>query len=234
MGPASHHVALGPAQRWVVGFGAAVGALLRPERGDLVATVAETTGELAFRRIHKQMLESEEGRAILTDKPIVTTQTFARAWELPTNTLGGAYAHFMRKRSFVPEERAQVRFIDDPELAYVAQRAREVHDLWHVLFDCPTTIQGELALKWVELLQTGLPMCALSVAAGPLRLRPPQFIDLHVRYVPWALRAARACTPLMSIRYEDYLEEDLCRVREKWGIITAPPARRRTVKVLKV
>lgn len=69
----------------------------------------------------------------------------------------------MRKRNFVPEERPPVRFLEDPELAYVAQRAREVHDLWHVLFECPTTLQGELALKWVELLQTGLPMCALSV-----------------------------------------------------------------------
>lgn len=41
--------------------------------------------------------------------------------------------------------------MDDDELAYVSQRNREVHDLWHVLFNCKTTVLGELALKAVRL-----------------------------------------------------------------------------------
>ena len=61
----SHSVALSAAQKLAVGFGAAVGALLRPERADLVAAVAETTGEQAFRRMQLRMLQSEEGRQIL-------------------------------------------------------------------------------------------------------------------------------------------------------------------------
>eukprot|EP00951_Prasinocladus_malaysianus_P042861 scaffold526757_cov21-Prasinocladus_malaysianus.AAC.1 len=47
----------------------------------------------------------------------------------------------------------EVRFVDDPELAYVAARSREVHDFWHVLFDCHTNVLGELALKAVEAVQ---------------------------------------------------------------------------------
>ncbi len=31
------------------------------------------------------------------------------------------------------DSRAHVRFVDDPELAYVMQRYRQVHDFWHVL-----------------------------------------------------------------------------------------------------
>lgn len=45
------------------------------------------------------------------------------------------------------------RFIDDPELAYVMARSREVHDFWHVLFDCHTNVFGELALKALEFVQ---------------------------------------------------------------------------------
>ncbi len=45
------------------------------------------------------------------------------------------------------------RFVDDPELAYVITRAREVHDFWHVLFDCHTNVFGELALKALEFTQ---------------------------------------------------------------------------------
>jgi hypothetical protein len=47
------------------------------------------------------------------------------------------------------------RFVDDAELAYVVQRAREVHDFWHVLFGCHTNVFGELALKAVEFVQAG-------------------------------------------------------------------------------
>lgn len=44
-------------------------------------------------------------------------------------------------------------FVDDEELAYVITRAREVHDFWHVLFDCHTNVFGELALKGLEFVQ---------------------------------------------------------------------------------
>jgi ubiquinone biosynthesis protein COQ4 len=43
--------------------------------------------------------------------------------------------------------------VDDEELAYVITRAREVHDFWHVLFDCHTNVFGELALKALEFVQ---------------------------------------------------------------------------------
>lgn len=49
-------------------------------------------------------------------------------------------------------------------------RYREVHDLWHVLSELPPTVEGELALKWFELIQTGLPVCALGAVFGPLAL----------------------------------------------------------------
>lgn len=51
-----------------------------------------------------------------------------------------------------------------------AHRYREVHDLWHVLSGLPPTVEGELALKWFELVQTGLPVCALGAVFGPLAL----------------------------------------------------------------
>lgn len=59
-------------------------------------------------------------------------------------------------RQFIACCRPPVRFIEDEELAYVAARSREVHDFWHVLFGCPTTVLGELSLKAVEFVQVGL------------------------------------------------------------------------------
>lgn len=91
-----------------------------------------------------------------------------------------------------------MKFVDDEELAYVMQRYREVHDLLHTLLGMPTNMlgtslryftltfsppptltmtklsfflfAGEVAVKWFEAAQTGLPMCALGAVLGPLRL----------------------------------------------------------------
>ena len=72
---------------------------------------------------------------------------------MPDGSFGRAYADFMGSRSFRADDRPPVRFIADAELAYVALRARQVHDFWHVLFACPTTVLGELAIKAVEFIQ---------------------------------------------------------------------------------
>lgn len=42
-----------------------------------------------------------------------------------------------------PDSRADVKFVDDEELAYVMQRYREVHDLLHTLLGMPTNMLGE-------------------------------------------------------------------------------------------
>lgn len=84
---------------------------------------------------------------------VLQNEAVAHAWDMEEGTFGQAYARFMGDRNFLAGDRPPVRFIDDAELAYVAARAREVHDFWHVLFGCHTNVFGELALKAVELVQ---------------------------------------------------------------------------------
>ncbi|MCO5571496.1 hypothetical protein L7F22_025236 [Adiantum nelumboides] len=150
-----------PWQKAAIAFGSALGALLDPSRADLVVALGETTGSLAFRNMLVRMKQSSEGRRILTSRPRVTSATVGHAWDLPDNTFGAAYAKFMGKRNFSPDDRPPVRFMDSEELAYVATRAREVHDFWHVLFKLPTNLIGESALKMLEFQQIYLPMCFL-------------------------------------------------------------------------
>lgn len=42
-----------------------------------------------------------------------------------------------------PDSRAEVKFVDNEELAYVMLRYREVHDLLHTLLGMPTNMLGE-------------------------------------------------------------------------------------------
>ncbi|XP_024399347.1 ubiquinone biosynthesis protein COQ4 homolog, mitochondrial isoform X2 [Physcomitrium patens] len=208
---------LRPWEQAAVAVGSAVGAFINPARADFVAALGETTGGPAFHLILERMKASPEGQQILNERPRVIASQVQHAWDMPENTFGGAYAKFMGSRNFSPDDRPPVRFVESEELAYVAQRAREVHDFWHVLFNCPTSVVGELALKMVEFQQTLLPMCFLSVAGASWRLKSEQRAALFKHYGPWAMRAGRSARDLMCIYYEKHLHEDLDEVRSKWG-----------------
>lgn len=214
-----------PLKRWqqaAVAVGSAVGALLNPRRADLIAALGETTGKPSFERVLERMKRSPEGRAVLLERPRVISTEVGHAWDLPPNTFGAAYANFMGSRNFSPDDRPPVRFMDTDELAYVAMRAREVHDFWHTLFDLPTNLIGESALKVIEFEQMYLPMCMLSVVGGTARFNEKQRKFFFQHYFPWAIRAGLQCTDLMCIYYEQHFHEDLEDVRRKWGILPAP------------
>ncbi|WJX39632.1 hypothetical protein P8452_27155 [Trifolium repens] len=161
------------------------------------------------------MKYSPEGRVVLLERPHVVPANVGHAWDLPENTFGAAYAKFMGSRNFSPDDRPPMRFMDTDELAYVAMRAREVHDFWHTLFDLPTNLIGESALKVIEFEQMYLPMCLLSVIGGTTRFSEKQRKLFYQHYFPWAVRAGTQCTDLMCLYYEQHFHEDLEDVRRK-------------------
>ncbi|GAV68394.1 Coq4 domain-containing protein [Cephalotus follicularis] len=209
-------------QKAAIAVGSAVGALLDPRRADLIAALGETTGKPTFERVLHRMKRSPEGRAILLERPRVISVKVGYAWDLPSNTFGAAYAKFMGSRNFSPDDRPPVRFLDTDELAYVAMRAREVHDFWHTLFGLPTNLIGESALKVIEFEQMYLPMCLMSVIGGTARFNEKQRKLFFQHYFPWAIRAGMQSTDLMCVYYEQHFCEDLADVRRQWGIIPAP------------
>lgn len=112
--------------------------------------------------MHERMQVDEIGREILQERPVIAESTRIEVLrEYPAGTFGKAYADWMEARQYRPEERPEVKYVDDPELAYVMQRYREVHDFVHVLTGLGSTEEEEIAIKWFELLQTGLPVCLL-------------------------------------------------------------------------
>lgn len=122
--------------------------------------------------------------------------------------------------------------MDDPELAYVMARYREVHDFWHVLSGLHTDVLSEIALKMFELLQTGtfpsipghtfspypgLPVCALSAVFGPLKLSMHEKTLLFTKYLPWVLKTYKKTPFLLNIYYEQHLETSIEQLRNQWG-----------------
>lgn len=65
----------------------------------------------------------------------------------------------------MPDSRVLSKYIKDAEHAYVMQRYRNIHDYLHVLCGVPADFFGEVVLKYIEDVQTGLP-ATTAIAYG--------------------------------------------------------------------
>jgi ubiquinone biosynthesis protein COQ4 len=218
---------LSPLQRAFLVPYFAVGAISDPERGDLVAGLGDATGLQALRSMHSRLLATSEGRILLQEKPLLNTSTIDLTYlkSLPSDTFGYQYALFMEKHGFSPDERSQVRFMDNANLAYVMTRYRQVHDFWHVLFDLPISVLGEVTLKWFEYHVTGLPVCYLSGVFGPAKLSMGETRLLLSQGLPWAKAAASDLKEeqLLTFKYENYFNKNIDDVRKILNIVHLAP-----------
>ncbi|KAL1963744.1 hypothetical protein VTN77DRAFT_7810 [Rasamsonia byssochlamydoides] len=221
------HVPLTFVERGALAVGSAVGSLLNPRRGDLIAALGEATATPYFiYRLRDAMLASPTGRRILRDRPRITSETLSLPYlrSLPENTVGRTYATWLDREGVSPDTRDPVHYIDDEECAYVMQRYRECHDFYHAITGLPTMVEGELALKAFEFLNTLIPMTALSLFAV-VRLKPAErerFFSLHL---PWAVRSGLASEELINVYWEEQLERDVDELRAELGIERPPDLR---------
>ncbi|XP_058121382.1 ubiquinone biosynthesis protein COQ4 homolog, mitochondrial [Anopheles ziemanni] len=207
-------------QRIILSAGSSLAALVDPRRHDMIACLGETTGREALENMQYLMQNSEEGQQILREKPRINTRTVDMEGlkQLPPNTFGYNYVKFMEDNNITPDSRMEVRFLEDPELAYIMTRYRETHDMVHAVLDMPTHMLGEVTVKWVEALNTGLPMCYGGAIFGAFRLRPKQRKNYLRHYLPWALRSGNRIKPLMTVYWEKRWEQDVDELRKELNI----------------
>ena len=187
----------------------------------MVATFGEVTGLCALGKLRDSMKSNNEGKLVLEQKPIIRSHTLDLAYldTLPNTTFGKAYVTFLNRNQVSPDTRAPVLFIADPELAYVMDRYRQIHDFIHTLLNLSTSLEEEIALKWFEMIHFGLPVAVLSSLIGPLRLTSDERRRLRSTYIPWAVKAARACHPLMNVYYERHMTDHLEELRQHLNVI---------------
>ncbi|OJJ43429.1 hypothetical protein ASPZODRAFT_103409 [Penicilliopsis zonata CBS 506.65] len=218
------HIPLTFIERGALAVGSAVGSLINPRRGDLIATLGEATATPYFiYRLRDAMLSDATGRRILRDRPRITSSTMPLPYlrSLPENSVGRTYAAWLDREGVSPDTRSQVQYIDNEECAYVMQRYRECHDFYHAVTGLPIFVEGELALKAFEFLNTLIPMTGLSLFAM-VRLKPAErerFFSLHL---PWAVRSGLASKELINVYWEEVLEKNVDELRRELNI-EAPP-----------
>ncbi|KAK9761868.1 Ubiquinone biosynthesis protein [Basidiobolus ranarum] len=218
------HIPTSTLEKSALSVKAAFTALFNPLRGDMVAVLGETTGSMILPRIRDKMLADPVGRRILREKPLLNSKTLdlPKLRTLPVGTFGREYVKWLDEQQVTPDTRAPVHYVDDPELAYVIRRYRETHDFYHALTGFGISVEDELALKWFEFAQTGLPMTLLGSVFGPLRLPSVERKHLFEVYVPWAIRCGSNAKFLMNVMYEEQFERPLDELRKELGIYLPP------------
>ncbi|KAK5600104.1 Ubiquinone biosynthesis protein [Crenichthys baileyi] len=218
------HIQTTPFQKALLAVGSGVAALQDPYRHDMVAVLGETTGHLALLNLRDRMRNDPEGYRILTERPRIRLSTLdlEKMASLPDGSFGREYLRFLEDNKVTPDSRAEVKFVDNEELAYIMLRYREVHDLLHTLLGMPTNMLGEVAVKWFEAAQTGLPMCALGAVLGPLRLNSSRLESLFTSLGPWALQNGRRARCVLCIFYERRWEQSLEDLRQELNIEPPP------------
>ena len=194
---------------------------------DLIAAFGEATAQPYFiHALRDRMLLNPTGRRILRDRPRLTSTSLniPHLRQMPSNTLGYAYAAWLDAEGVSPDTRAAVRYIDDEECAYVMQRYRECHDFYHALVGLPVFREGEVALKAFEYANTGLPMTGLAVFSA-FTLKKAEWGRFWEIYGPWAFRNGARSGDVINVYWEEELETDVDELRTRLGIEKPPDLR---------
>uniref|UniRef100_A0A914HQC9 Ubiquinone biosynthesis protein COQ4 homolog, mitochondrial n=1 Tax=Globodera rostochiensis TaxID=31243 RepID=A0A914HQC9_GLORO len=231
-------------QRALLGVGSAVISLVDPKRGDMIATMGETTVEYRkkylmdffppfsvpnslLKHLRDRMCRDVSGAELLNTRPRINNKTIDRLWlaSLPDGTMGKEYSRFLEGLSTSPDARPPVQFVDDDlELVYVMQRYRETHDLTHVLLQMRPNMLGEVTVKYFEAVQLGFPMCIAAAIFGALRLGPIHRRQLIEQNIPWAVQQAERGRFLLALDWESRFEQTIADLQSECSI--QPFARR--------
>jgi ubiquinone biosynthesis protein COQ4 len=105
------------------------------------------------------------------------------------------------------------------------QRYRECHDFYHCITNLPVNVESELALKFFEFANLGLPVAFISAAFGHLRLDAEKRTRLFKEFVPWALKCGGSARCLIDVYWEERWGADVGLLKEELGLWDPPEAR---------
>lgn len=138
--------------------------------------------------------------------------------KLPEESLGYAYASYIKSLGFDPNFYRPINIEDD--VSYLLLRMRQTHDIWHVVSGFKTNVAGELQLKAFELAQNRRIISLILVAGGVLGtlFKSPEQLDALIDQIALGYRMGREAKPLLAQKWEEQWEKPLSQWRAELGI----------------
>jgi ubiquinone biosynthesis protein COQ4 len=217
---------LSPLVRWTRALRSLANVLTNPEATDQVLVFLQLANNGAHRRRAARFFADPRGARLYDEQRKIDSRTvdLDKLLALPEDTLGHAYATFLRSHGLTPDVFDEPPSgVPDPKMAYMIQRARQTHDLWHVVTGCETDPAGEVALQAFTYAQVRAPGNAILALAGALRgVREKPGI---MRDVVALFRTGARAERLTVFPWEDHWATPLTEVRALLGL-PAQPLRR--------
>ncbi len=168
------------------------------------------------------MEADEEGRAILRDRPRITSDTvdLAALRALPEDRLGRRFADHLDRHGLdldalaVPVSRAK-----DATSRYLLERVRQTHDIWHTLLELGVAGHEEVLVHAFQWPQLRMPYSALVVSFGSAKHVGGEARWTVLRHsLLGAYRAGRDAAPLLPVYWERHWEERIDSIRARLGV----------------
>jgi ubiquinone biosynthesis protein COQ4 len=213
---------------WRLAFKALIGLARDTGRTDHVFTIISSLSGDTLERTYQAFKRTAHGKRLLGERPdlMALLSDRARLEAMPAGSLGREYLRFMDRGKITATGlvNAQTAGVDpnahldlDPRRRYVADRLRDMHDLWHVLTDYGADDTGEIANLWFSVGQFGNPGMAFIAFFGVVD-------GLGHGRADWALYCYRAyvrgrkAARLVSEPIEEMLELPIDEARRRLRI----------------
>ena len=143
-----HDIASLPAPvRWRRALRALIRVLAHPDETDQVLVFSSYVNAGGNKHRLDRFYNDPRGQKLYAERRAIDSHTvdLDALAALPAGTLGHAYATFMTSHGLTPNvfDGTPEEFAD-PQAAYVVQRMRQTHDLWHVVTNAETDPAGEV------------------------------------------------------------------------------------------
>jgi ubiquinone biosynthesis protein COQ4 len=205
--------------RWHRAFRALSRVLMNPEETDQVLVFSSYINAGTTTHRIEGFFADPRGQKLYDERRAIDSHTvdLDALAALPAGTLGHAYATFMKTHGLTPDVfDGAPEDIHDPHAAYLVQRMRQTHDLWHVVTNADTDPAGEVALQAFTYAQIHAPSSGILAALGTIRgIRHSRWI---VRDVVELYRLGKRADKLAVFPWEDHWTTPLADVRELLGL----------------
>lgn len=165
-------------------------------------------------------MATEAGRALLRDRPALRDTDVGALRRLPDGTLGRELARYLDANGFDYDvDAAAPPLLEDPDEAYVLQRIRKNHDLWHVLLGLGPAGHEEVLVHAFTLGQVGMPSSVAIVTLGAIKhmVLEKRWGCLR-RSLLDAYRLGRSAHPLVTVRWEELWDVPVDALRRRFGL----------------
>ncbi len=195
--------------------------VIRPNNIDPIFRMRAFEDSKPVRNCLIRLRSDPDMRALMESRFLSDPFDFEALKKLPSHTLGHHFGMFCAGPDIQnPITWPKIEDTTDTDLIYIRRRARQTHDIHHVVLGYPATPIGEVAISAFYVRQIQSPMNAVVVVAGILiaLFKKPEAIGSVFDAISKGWKAAGEAKNFMAVRWEDYFEMDLDEVRKIVGV----------------